>query len=136
MVGALVALVGFAGVGFAVTALVPFFSGGIGVWSSLVDTALPVYSSQARDATLFLCFVRYWLARLCPLAPCDGLVVGQPQAGERGRPVKTVCNAASSGWACLRSVAKNLATRRKQGQALLAALEALFTGQSLSPVSA
>jgi len=34
------------------------------------------------------------------------IVVGQPQAGERGRPAKIVCNAASSGWPCLRSVAK------------------------------
>src|SRR5690242_8104206 len=55
MVGVVVAPACLAAAGFDVTVLLPLFSDGIALWSSLVDTALPVYSSGVPDATLSLC---------------------------------------------------------------------------------
>jgi hypothetical protein len=55
MVGVVVAPLCLAVAGFDVTVLLPLLSDGIALWSSLVDTALPVYSSGAQDATLSLC---------------------------------------------------------------------------------
>lgn len=87
MVGDLATTLGFVCAGFAETALLPRLSDGIGKWSSLVDTALPVYSSVALDATLSLC---PWtnLARLIVIillredaAPLNGELEGEAQFG-------------------------------------------------------
>src|SRR5262249_3938921 len=59
-----------------------------------------------------------------------------PQATGSGLPTKTASSALKAVCPCFRKVASYLATLRKQGQALLAALETVFADRPLYPAFA